>query len=149
MARHTAGGNGRLGQVLLFDSSVLLDVFTRDPTHYDWSSAQLKKAIDDGTAAINQIVHTEVLGGFLTEEELDAAFPPDQVDRLDLPWPASFPTARAFKEYRRRGGTKRSPMPDFYIGGHAESAGLAVVTRDPRRIREYFPSVPLIAPAGM
>jgi hypothetical protein len=37
-------------------------------------------------------------------------------------------------------------MPDFYIGAHAAIQGLALLTRDPRRYRAYFPSVRLIAP---
>ena len=50
------------------------------------------------------------------------------------------------RRYRKRGGVKRSPLPDFYIGAHAASAGYAVLTRDPGRYRDYFESVPVIAP---
>jgi predicted nucleic acid-binding protein len=37
-------------------------------------------------------------------------------------------------------------MPDFYIGAHAAIAGLILVTRDPRRYRQHFPRLELVAP---
>jgi predicted nucleic acid-binding protein len=41
---------------------------------------------------------------------------------------------------------KTSPLPDFYIGAHAEAEGLTLVTRDAARYRTYFPTVAVIAP---
>lgn len=49
-------------------------------------------------------------------------------------------------KYRRTGGTKSSPLPDFYIGAHAEAEGPTLLTRDATRYRTYFPSVLLITP---
>ena len=49
--------------------------------------------------------------------------------------------------YRRGGGDKRSPMPDFYIGAHAAITGYRLLTRDVRRYRTYFPTIDIIAPA--
>lgn len=66
--------------------------------------------------------------------------------RLPLPYEAGWLASQAFLGYRRRGGTKTSPLPDFYIGGHAEVAGLTLVTRDPARIRTHFPGVTLVCP---
>ena len=34
----------------------------------------------------------------------------------------------------------------FYIGAHAAVAGLALLTRDAKRYRDYFPRLKLIAP---
>ena len=76
-----------------------------------------------------------------------AAFQEWPLERLALPYDAAWPAARAFAEYRRRGGTRTSPLPDFYIGAHAETEGHTLLTRDPARYRTYFPSVPLICPA--
>ena len=55
-------------------------------------------------------------------------------------------SARAFLRYRRAGGAREAPLPDFYIGAHAESEGLKLLTRDASRYRTYFPAVHLIAP---
>ena len=57
-------------------------------------------------------------------------------------------TGRAFGRYRRAGGLRRSPLPDFYIGAHAVAEDLTLITRDVGRYRTYFPSVKLVAPDG-
>lgn len=68
------------------------------------------------------------------------------MQRLELPYAAAFSAGRAFLRYRQSGGQRHSPLPDFYIGAHAEVAGLTLLTRDVARYRTYFPSVKLIAP---
>lgn len=79
-------------------------------------------------------------------EELDEALPEATIQRLPLPWEAAFLAGRCYLEYRRRRGLLRSPLPDFYIGTHAAVSGMALLTRDARRYRTYFPRLDLIAP---
>ena len=62
------------------------------------------------------------------------------------PRPALFLAARAHLRYRRRGGTRHGVLPDFFIGAHAAVRGLPLLTRDPRRYRDYFPTLRVIAP---
>jgi len=88
----------------------------------------------------------EIAAGFATIAALDRHLTPQAFRRLPLPYEAGFVAGRAFVEYRRRGGTRTSPLPDFYIGAHAAIAGLTLLTRDARRYAGYFPSVRLIAP---
>src|SRR5947199_304979 len=80
-------------------------------------------------------------------EELDEALPADSFRRDPLPWEAAFLAGKCFLAYRRRGGARRSPLPDFYIGAHAAVTGLPLLTRDARRYRTYFPHLHLLAPA--
>jgi predicted nucleic acid-binding protein len=61
---------------------------------------------------------------------------------------AAFLAGKAFIEYKRRGGSRASPLPDFFIGAHAAVAGLRLLTRDPTRYRSYFPTVEVLAPGG-
>jgi predicted nucleic acid-binding protein len=63
-----------------------------------------------------------------------------------LPWTAGFLAGKAFLAYRKRGGARGAPLPDFFIGAHAAVTGLALLTRDGARYRTYFPTVRLIAP---
>lgn len=63
-----------------------------------------------------------------------------------IPFSDAFLAGKAFREYRRRGGRKASPLPDFYIGAHAAVENLHVLTRDPRRVTSYFPTVMVISP---
>jgi predicted nucleic acid-binding protein len=39
------------------------------------------------------------------------------------------------------------PLPDFFIGAHAELMRWKLATRDVERYRLYFPAVELIEPA--
>jgi hypothetical protein len=130
----------------LVDSNVLLDVLTEDVEWFDWSAAMLGNAADAGPLYINPIIYAEVSLRFRRIEELDEALPAEYYRRADLPWAAGFLAGHAFARYRRRGGVRRSPMPDFYVGAHAAVAGLTLLTRDARRYRAYFPALRLIAP---
>lgn len=131
---------------VLVDSSVLLDVATEDPRWFGWSSAALERAAERNVLVINPIVWAEVSVGFDRVEELEAALPPSLYRRDPLPYDAGFLAGKAFLAYRRRGGTRRTPLPDFYIGAHAAIAGLRLLTRDAARYRTYFPRLEVLAP---
>lgn len=130
----------------LVDSNVILDVVTQDRAWLQWSSAMLAREAERSRLVINPLVYAEVSLAFDRIEELDAAIPTDFVTREPLPWDAAFLAARAFLRYRRKGGTRPHPLPDFYIGAHAAVAGYTLLTRDARRYRTYFPKLRLIAP---
>ena len=130
----------------LVDSNVLLDILDEDEEWMDWSASMLAAASRQGRVVINQLVLAETSVTFDTIEEVDEALPSSYFVRESLPWEATFLAGKAFAAYRRRGGTKRSRMADFYIGAHAAVAGHALLTRDPRRYRAYFPRLRIIAP---
>jgi predicted nucleic acid-binding protein len=134
------------GGTVLVDSNVLLDVLTEDPVWYGWSSDALAAAADESVLAINPLVYAEVSIGFERIEELDEALPPGTFTRLPLPWPAAFLAGKCFFAYRRAGGERRSPLPDFYIGAHAAVEGMPLLTRDATRYRTYLPRLEIIAP---
>ena len=131
---------------VLIDSNVLIDVPTADPVHFGWSSTRLANVLDDGRAAIDPVIFAELSVGFASMASLDSALPRGTYRRLELPWEAAFLAGQAFASYRRRGGARSAPLPDFYIGAHATVAGLPILTRDPARFATYFPDVTLIAP---
>lgn len=130
---------------VLVDSNVLLDLFTDDPVWADWSAARLADAFDAGQVVINPIVYAEISVAFERIETLDATLP-DRLEREDLPWEAGFLAGKCFLDYRRRGGTRRSPLPDFYIGAHAAVTGRALLTRDAGRYRTLLPALELVSP---
>lgn len=130
----------------LVDSNVLLDVITEDPTWLDRSLAALTTAGDAGPLWIDPVVYAEVSVRFSRIEDVEAALPSGDFRRRSIPWEAAFLAGKAFVRYRRRGGTKTSVLPDFYIGAHAAIAGLDLLTRDPSRHRSYVPTVRLICP---
>jgi predicted nucleic acid-binding protein len=131
---------------VLVDSNVLLDVATDDATWGAWSSAALARMGDESPLVINALIYAEVSIGFATIEELEDALPRDLYGREDLPYEAAFLAGKAYLGYRKRGGDRHAPLPDFYIGAHAAIAGYRLLTRDARRYRTYFPTLELIAP---
>lgn len=132
--------------MILVDSNVIIDVVTQDGAWRDWSEAALARAADRDELAINPIIYAEIASGFATMEDLDRHLGPEMFRRLSLPYEAGFVAGRAFVEYRRRGGVRTSPLPDFYIGAHAAVSGLTLLTRDARRYAGYFPKVRMISP---
>jgi predicted nucleic acid-binding protein len=131
---------------VLVDANVLLDVMTEDTRWLAWSAAAIERAADRYRFVINPVIYAEVSIRYSRIEELDAALPKTMFDREGIPYEAAFLTGKSFLVYRRQGGTKRSPLPDFFIGAHAAVAGYRLVTRDAARYRTYYPKLSLIAP---
>lgn len=132
--------------MILVDANVLLDIVTDDPVWYEWSAANLTRLGENDVLAINPIIYSEVSIGFTRIEDLDDAIPERIFRRLPLPWDACYLAGKAFVRYRRSGGARRSPLPDFLIGAHAAVNRMRLLTRDPRRYLAYFPTVELITP---
>lgn len=133
---------------VLVDSNVLLDVATNDPVWSEWSALALAEAAEHAALIINPIIYAEVSIGYATIEALDAALPTALYQREPLPWDAGFLAGKSFLMYRRRGGVRNSPLPDFYIGAHAAIGRLALLTRDAARYRGYFPRVEILSPVN-
>jgi predicted nucleic acid-binding protein len=131
---------------ILVDSSILLDLMGEDPRWFAWSASALQRAADRSRLVINAIIYAEVSVRYSRIEDLEAALPTAMLDRESVPYEAAFLAGKTFLMYRRRGGTKRSPLPDFIIGAHAAVAGYQLMTRDASRYRSYFPGLSLIAP---
>ncbi len=131
---------------VLVDSNVLLDVFELDAAWYEWSAEHIVHCATHARLVINHVVFAEVSVGFSSIETLDGKLPLSLYERAPLPWEAAFLAGKAFMDYRRAGGARRSPLPDFFIGAHAAVTGMSLLTRDAARYRTYFPTVELIAP---
>ncbi|HET9197296.1 MAG TPA: type II toxin-antitoxin system VapC family toxin [Solirubrobacterales bacterium] len=130
----------------LVDSNVLIDVLTSDPAWGEWSSQELAALGSEGPLVINAVIYAEVSQRYSRKELLDHELPADVFVREGIPWSAAFLAGKAFTDYRRRGGSRRSPLPDFFIGAHAAIGGLRLLTRDASRYRTYFPTITLVAP---
>ena len=132
--------------MILVDSTILIDVMGDDPIWSDRSGRALAYAAERAELAINPIIYAEISIGFPSETALAGVLGSSGLRRLDLPYEAAFVAGKAFLEYRRRGGVRSSPLPDFYIGAHAAIAGLSLLTRDLSRYQTYFPKVELLTP---
>ena len=132
--------------MILVDANVLIDVLTDDPEWRSWSEDRLLAAAAEEELAINPLIYAELASLYRTAASLERALRDYDLVRLPLPYEAGFLTSQAFVAYRRSGGTKRSPLPDFYIGAHAQVESMRLLTRDATRYRNYFPKLALICP---
>ena len=131
---------------VLVDSSVLLDLVTDDPLWAEPAWSAVLETASSRELVINPVVFAEVTMSFARIEEADEVLPPKLFRREAIPWEAAFLAGKAFLAYRRRGGQRRSPLPDFFIGAHAAVRDYALLTRDPGGVRCYFPTLKIIAP---
>jgi predicted nucleic acid-binding protein len=132
--------------MLLVDTNVLVDVVQDDPQWADWSIGQLRAQSAVHELAVNPVIYAELSLSFSTIEALDAVVSHMALAVHEIPKPALFLAAKAFAQYRRRGGSKVQVLPDFFIGAHAAVQGWPLLTRDAARFRTYFPSLDVIAP---
>lgn len=130
---------------LMVDTNVIIDVVTADPQWSRWSLASLE-AHGDEELLINPAIFSELCFGYSSIQEVQSVIAGFGLRYLETPPEALFLAARAFRQYRTRGGNKHFVLPDFFIGGHAELIGCPILTRDVGRYRSYFPSVELISP---
>lgn len=133
---------------VLVESNVILDVFLNDPNWADRSEGALEELSAASRLFINPIIYAEISIGFERIEELESALRPTGFVLLDIPKEVLFLAGKVFLRYKKRHGKRRFPLPDFFIGAHAAVMELALLTRDARRYRSYFPAVRLICPDG-
>lgn len=131
---------------VLVDSNILIDIATDDPVWGMWSAAAVTQAGQGARLVINPLIYAEVSVTHSRIETLDALLPEGVFAREPLPWSAAFLAGKAFLAYRRKGGARVSPLPDFYIGAHAAVRGYQLLTRDRGRYAMYFPTLDLISP---
>ena len=130
---------------VLVDSNVILDVDYEDPQWRAWSEAAIEQAAEETVLVINPIIYAEVSIGYARLEHIEAVLPVDRFRREALPYEAAFLAGKSFLTYRRRGGRRTSPLPDF-TSAPTRPCAYRLLTRDATRYRAYFPTVELIAP---
>lgn len=135
-----------MADLTLVDSSVIIDVAAKDPFWGGWSCARLDEAFLEGRAAINAVIYAEVTSGYASAEDFNQALEPYAFVWEDIPREAAFLAGKMYRDYRRRGGARRSILPDFLIGAHAVQRGMALLTRDRVLYRTFFPDIEVIMP---
>jgi len=132
--------------MLLVDTNVLVDVLQNDPQWADWSISQMRAQASLHALVINPIIYAEVSLSFSTLEALEDVVGTLALELREIPRPALFLAAKAYAQYRRRGGSKLQVLPDFFIGAHAAVEGWPLLTRDASRFKTYFPTLEVLAP---
>jgi len=138
--------------VILLDTSVLIYASTPRSPFLRWAREAIAEGVSGDGAATSVVSVAEICVGDADPETVAERIRSWGVAVLDVPAVAAEPCARAYREYRerRRSGSDRdapsTPLPDFFIGAHAEIMGWPIATADAGRFRTYFPSVALKTP---
>jgi predicted nucleic acid-binding protein len=140
--------------VILFDSSVVIDARDTGSLFHDWAKRQVAEAVQEGGegGAVNTVVVSEASVRAENRDAVPALLEGLGLKLVPLPVSAAIPAAKASATYLdrlKKEGKKpqsRIPLRDFLIGAHAKAERMKLVTRDPDRVRSYFPDVELITP---
>ena len=132
--------------MILIDTNIFLDLLKRDTTWMAWSAQQLREGRINDQLAINMVVYAELVGYPQTSADVDKLLEDLGVTTHDISRATARTAAKAFNEYRKRGGSKTGVLPDFFIGAQALTEGWALLTRDAARYKTYFPKIKLICP---
>jgi len=130
----------------LVDTNVWVDCIDTESPWHDWAVEQLQRCSERAPLHVNLIIYTELLVPGPDVASLDELLDVYEVRRSGLPWTCAALAASAFGLYKRRGGARTLPLPDFFIGAHAAVANLNVLTRDPAGYATYFPRLALLGP---
>lgn len=125
------------------DTSVIIPLLDEEAEHHAWCRGQIESA--DRPIVVSDIVYAEVSVGLDRREDVDEALSRFQFLRVGYSDDALFRAGKAFLAHCRNGGRQRL-LPDFLVGALADSEGEPLLTRDPGKVRTYFPDVQLIAP---
>ncbi|AHE52749.1 type II toxin-antitoxin system VapC family toxin [Sphingomonas sanxanigenens] len=133
--------------MIMVDTNVVIDLLQHDPRWHRWSFEAVAAAQLEGEVAVSAIVMGE-----LAPVANDVAGLTAMLDRLglsvhDLAAPAAHRAGQAHHAYRKAGGKRDKILADFLIGAHAVDQADALITRDPRHYRSYFPALALISPS--
>lgn len=133
----------------LVDTNVWIDCIDEASPWHDWAVEQLQACSERSPLHVNIIIYSELLVPEPDVEALGALLDVYDTLRTPLPWASASLTATACALYRRRGGSKQKPLPDFFIGAHAAMSNLRVLTRDSKPYKSYFARLEVIAPSHL
>lgn len=131
---------------VLVDTNVWVDCIDEASPWHDWAIEKLQACSERRPLHVNIVIYSELLIPGPDVRALDSMLDIYETSRTPLPWAAASLTAAAYAMYRRRGGPKHKPLPDFFIGAHAAVSNLSVLTRDPNPYKSYFARLEVIAP---
>ena len=138
--------------MILLDTNVIVDALDHSQAHHQWAKKQIEDAVSLEGGSISAITLAELCAGARNPTDVES-----EIMRLglvvhDIPAAAALACGKAYRRYivarRNSGGgfLPKTPLPDFFIGAHAEVMGWKLATRDQGRFENYFPKVALLTP---
>jgi hypothetical protein len=138
--------------MILIDTNVVIDARDISAASHAWAVKLIEMSVAGEGAGINAVTLAELCAGSPNPADIEPEIRKLGLDIFDLPAGASTVCGAAYRRYaalrRASGGgmAPKIPLPDFFIGAHAEIMGWKLATRDAERIARYFPKVHLLTP---
>lgn len=138
----------------LLDSNVLIYASTPGSPFFKWAIELISAEVGRDGACANPVGIAEVCVGDKAPEVVYERIQDWGVEIVSLPAivaPVCAAAYRTYRERRKQDSGKLSPdvpLPDFFIGAHAQVMGWEIATADRARFSTYFPEVKLIVPDG-
>jgi len=157
----TASSHAELGRVeevdsravILLDTNVLIYAFASDSPFHTWAREVVADAVAGEGAAINAVSLAEACVGDADPRTVADRVRSWGVEILDVPAAAAEVCAHAYARYLKQRSSRTTesapamPLPDFFIGAHAQIMGWELATADRGRFKTYFRSVSLQTPS--
>lgn len=138
--------------MILMDTNVLIDARDASQPDHAWAVRLIEETLAGEGGGVNAVTLAELCAGSPKPEDVAPELQKLGLEIFDLPTATATTCGKAYRRYlvaRRAsgGGTApKIPLPDFFIGAHAEIMGWKLATRDSERIARYFPKVRLVTP---
>ncbi len=141
--------------MILLDTNVIVDVTSDDSPLKSWATDLIVEAVAEGGegAAINAITLAELCAHDGTDENAVAGAVLDMgIIILPLPQECASICGVAYRAYLKNRkesvgkNAPKTPLPDFFIGAHAQSSKFRLATNDVARYKKYFSKVELFTP---
>ena len=138
--------------MILLDTNVVIDARDSSQPAHAWAAKVIEEAAAGEGGGVNAVTLAELCAGSPQPEGVAPEIKKLGLEIFDLPSTIAAPCGKAYRRYlvarRASGGgsAPKIPLPDFFIGAHAEIMGWKLATRDCERIARYFPKVSLVTP---
>jgi predicted nucleic acid-binding protein len=136
----------------LIDTNVVIDACDASQANHTWAAGQIERAVTGDGGGINAVALAELCAGSPSPADVEPEIRKLGLEIFDLPAAVSETCGAAYRRYvlarRASGGgiAPKIPLPDFFIGAHAQVMKWQLATRDTERISKYFPKVSLLTP---
>lgn len=129
------------------DTSVLLDIFTDDPTFGAGSRAVLRACLADGPLVACDVVWAEITAAFPDPADASRALEAIPVAYEPIGRATATRAGGAWRGYRRGGGPRGRVIADFLISAHAFEQADRLLTRDRGFHRRAFGGLVIVDPS--
>ena len=133
--------------ITAIDTNILVDLFRADRTFGPASKSLVRSCLTEGRLVACEIVWSEVACLFPSPESAIEAMNRLGVEFSAMELDAALKASLAWKEYKRRGGSRDRLVADFFIGAHAMTQSDRLLTRDRGFYRTYFSRLRILDPS--